>query len=724
MLATLTFWIVAAGVGIVALPLAELLLGRLPGRGLVFARALGLLAVVFPAWVVASVGIAPFGVATVVASVALLVVGCGALRIRGIGRVGAASPARAVWLTGEIVFTVAFFGWAILRSFSPDVWNTEKPMDMAFINAIGRSEWFPPHDPWQSGSDVNYYYYGHYLVAFLVRLTGIEPAVAFNLAVALFYALVATSVFGVAATLYEAARREADAPSRSPVLVGLTAVGLAALVGNLAGGAQLLQEPGRLGDYDWWSPSRVIDGTANEFPWFSFLLGDLHAHVMVTPFTLVAVAYAIQLGLRGPPLPRASRRATAELLLASLVLGALYALNSFDFPTACGIGLGALLVWALDAPGRVVRAALWGCGWVGLAVVLYLPFWDHFSPPTTSIGRIHERTSFTSFARDYWLIYGVFLWIVLALFAARFALARRYLAWIGAAGLFFLVLLAPDRLSGVAIVLVVVALAVFATLASGTFSLPYRLLWLLSAVAFGLVASGEVLYLRDAFDGTPSFRFNTVFKTGYQAWFLFAVVGAITMYWSASWFGRRLRAAWLAVLAILVAAALVYPIVGTYAKSAGFEHRPTLDGMRWLERTAPEDAAAIVWLRRSVDGTPTLVESVGPDFDPEGRGRVSTYTGIPSVITWPGHGRQWGHDSGTRIDDVQRLYATQDAAVARRLLDRYGVRYVFVGSLERRDYPAASLAKFRLMGNEVFRSGSTIIYDVGVPEPAAAGNTR
>lgn len=717
MVEALVFWLVVAGIGVAALPLGEALFGRLPGRGLVFARPLGVLVVAFPAWLLASLGVVSFGRASAITSAVVLVVVAALLRLRGLGRIGPPSPARSLWRAGEILFTVAFFGWSLLRSFSPDAWNTEKPMDIAFVNAIGRSDSFPPHDPWQSGSDINYYYYGHYLVAFLVRLTGIQSEVAYNLGVALFYALVVTSVYGVAATLYEAARRGADAPPRSPVLVGLTAAAFAAVLGNLAGGTQFLREPGRIGDYDWWSPSRVIDGTANEFPWFSFLLGDLHAHVMVTPFALVAVAYGLQLGLHGPPRWRESRlRASGELLLAALVLGALYTTNSFDFPTAAAIGLGALLVWALEAPGHWPRAVAWGCVWLVAAVVLYLPFWQSFSPPTTSVGRIREHASFTSFARDYALIYGVFLWIALALFAGRFRLPRRYVAWIGSAVLFLLVLLAPDRLSGLAVALVLVALAVFATLASGEFDQPYRLLWLLASVAFGLVASGEVLYLRDAFDGTESFRFNTVFKTGYQAWFLLAVVGSVTLYWSARWLGPRLRAAWLVGLVGLVALALVYSLFGTYARSGRFAGSPTLDGMRWLERSEPGDAAAIAWLRTSVDGAPTLVEAVGRDFDPEGRGRVSTYTGIPSVITWPGHGAQWGHDQGSRIADVQRLYSTPDLAVARRLLDRYGVRYVFVGSLERRDYPSASLEKFDRLGRVAFRSGKTVVYAI---RPAA-----
>src|SRR6185312_13766846 len=117
-------------------------------------------------------------------------------------------------------------------------------------------------------------------------------------------------------------------------------VAFAVVLGNLAAGTQLLQDRPALADYNWWSPSRVIAGTANEFPFFSFLLGDLHAHVMASPFALVAIAYATQLAVNGPGSEGETRlRAAAELMLAALVLGVLYATNGFDFPTACVIGV-------------------------------------------------------------------------------------------------------------------------------------------------------------------------------------------------------------------------------------------------------------------------------------------------------------------------------------------------------------------------------------------------
>src|SRR5918999_964713 len=115
----------------------------------------------------------------------------------------------------------AFAGMALLVAFSPDVWGTEKPMDMAFVAATNASTSFPPHDPWMAGEDLNYYYLGHLAMAMPVKLLGLAPDEGYNLAVALLAALSAAAVFTLAGTLWAAARP----PVRGgPVAVGVVAV--------------------------------------------------------------------------------------------------------------------------------------------------------------------------------------------------------------------------------------------------------------------------------------------------------------------------------------------------------------------------------------------------------------------------------------------------------------------------------------------------------------------
>jgi uncharacterized membrane protein len=191
---------------------------------------------------------------------------------------------------------------------------------------------------------------------------------------------------------------------------------------------------------------------------------------------------------------------------------------------------------------------------------------------------------------------------------------------------------------------------------------------------------------------------------------MLAVIAGVGAVWGEPWRRAPIRRLWQGVLIGLVGLAAVYPVLGTYSREAQFAGSPTLYGMRWL---APGDVAAIKWIQSNVGGAPTLLEEVGPDYDPAGRGRVSTYTGLPTVLAWPGHEIQWGHDSRLRWQAIHEIYATVDPGVARILLLRYGVRYVVVGWLERADYSAASLAKFSQLGALVFSESGAQVYEIG-----------
>ena len=161
-------------------------------------------------------------------------------------------------------------------------------MDMAFVNAANASSSFPPHDPWMAGEDLNYYYLGHLAMAMVHQGHGRRrPTRATTSPFALLAALSAAAVFTLARHAVggraAAARRACAAGRWRP---GVAAVVVCIVLGNLAGVREWLDAAGPPGDYDWFAPSRVIPGTINEFPWFSFLLGDLHAHVLALPFTV------------------------------------------------------------------------------------------------------------------------------------------------------------------------------------------------------------------------------------------------------------------------------------------------------------------------------------------------------------------------------------------------------------------------------------------------------
>src|SRR3954469_929236 len=311
MLSALGLFLLVELVGLLAAPLTGLLLGRLPGAGLGLSKIVGLLLVSWLVWMLASLHVVGYGVPLIAGVIVLLgVFGVlSGLRLRALaGRLEEAKgrrlrrltrPAlppddhvrRRLFLGGEAVFAVTYALGVLLASFAPDVWNTEKPMDMGFITAINASAHFPPHDPWMSGETLNYYYLGHVAMAWPIKLLGLRPDTGYLLCWGLLLALTCAAVFTVGGTVWAAARNALaeHAPRGGPVAAGLLAVAFTVVLGNLAGVREWVQAAHPPGDYDWFGVSRVIPGTINEFPTFSFVLGDLHAHALALPFTLLAL---------------------------------------------------------------------------------------------------------------------------------------------------------------------------------------------------------------------------------------------------------------------------------------------------------------------------------------------------------------------------------------------------------------------------------------------------
>jgi YYY domain-containing protein len=698
MTAALRFFVLIEVLGLAATPLAAVVFARLPGRGVAFAKPLGLLLATWLVWVAGSLQLVPQGLATWIAAVALVGAAGGLVWWRRQPQL----PRRAlVW--SEALALVAFATMTLLVAYSPDVWQTEKPMDMAFINAAGDARHFPPEDPWMAGEDLNYYYLGHLMAAGLVRLSGVAPDVGYNLAVAAFFALSVVAAFGLAYAL------------GGRVAAGLWGVALCMVAGTIGSGVELFSEGGPLRSYDWFGASRVIEGTINEFPSFSFTLADLHGHVMAIPFSLLALAFGVQLAVAGPaPPPRGP--AALELVVAAISLGTLYAINAWSFPVIAGlVALGAL-VRLRGAPTLRERARTlaWTLVALVLGVLAVLPFLLTYDTAADGFGTVSEREPFSAWAREGGALYGLLAYLAFTAYLIKLVRSRhpwRTAGWALAAALFVGSLLAVEDLTGVAALVALVWVAAHAAFLSAE-PAAERFVWVLIGGGLLCLAIPEVVYVKDSFAGSELYRMNTVFKLGYQAWLLLAIAGAPVIVWSWGWFARRARLvalAWALPLLALLALAAVYPVAGTYARKGGFADAPHLGGLRWLAESSPGDLEAIDWLNAEAPRGSVVLEAVGDDYSAFGHARISTFTGLPTVMGWPGHELQWAHDPGTRRQDVEAIYRATDAATAGPLLDRYDVRYVVVGPLERTSYGDAGVAKWDDLGRRVFdRDGTTI----------------
>lgn len=553
----LRFWLVIQLFALAALPLAWRLFGALPSRGYALAKPLGLLLVTYVLWLGGSLGLLRNSVGGVLASLVLVAAASLWLGRDGLRRAadndapapdhgpGASdaedrSPLTAhrpllVWLRGhwrlvlvtELLFLAAMALWAAVRSYSPEITTAggEKWMELTFLNGILRSDSFPPLDPWLAGFGISYYYFGYVMLAALTQLSGLAPAVAFNVGLAAWFALTVVAAFGVAYDMAAAllarsanhpiTQSTSSEPPRSMLatLGGLLGALFVALLGNLAGFLESMQgiglgslafwrwldikdlnclggpgytEPltacpqvtGLLPErfYWWWRASRVLNdrdlaGNAmeviDEFPFFSFLLGDMHPHVLGLPFVLLAVGLALALVLgaahretsrqvdkgSGGAKPSLGHRFAQDVVEAfplgwtgfgvyALCLGGLAFLNTWDFPIyvfLVMLSLGAALAWRQGGLSwRSAGQALLGAAALGVAgVLLYLPFYAGFQ---SQAGGILPNFVFPTRLPQFFVMFGPLLVAAIFLLAAlsrgQHGLLRRWAGlWAVAIGL-------------------------------------------------------------------------------------------------------------------------------------------------------------------------------------------------------------------------------------------------------------------------------------------------
>ncbi|MFN8457005.1 MAG: DUF2298 domain-containing protein [Anaerolineae bacterium] len=448
--------------------------------------------------------------------VLILVLALGVIWLRRQGRSEESMLAwlRREWryaLTIELLFALAFVAWAVFKTYNPNIETAggEKWMEIAFINGTLRSDYFPPQDPWLSGFAISYYYFGYVLMAMATRLSGLVSTVAFNLYVPTLFAMTLTAACGIVANLVSMSSvGQAGSLSHrlklSAILTGLLAALFVAILGNLEGLLEVLHKgallpadfwtwldirdlkappaaPGNSWIPDrfiwWWRGSRVLTDytltgheqeVIDEFPFFSFLLGDVHPHVLGLPFVLLVVSLALNVvgnwlvvnsdsisthnkkvitNLQSPiTIPsfwqEIFQNSWSSLLQAvggklafglyALYLGSLSFLNTWDFPIYLAVVGLALMVWRYnhkdeggaikDEGGRMkgesfrlhpsafILSAIVGTGLLAVAgVLLYLPFYATFQSQARGIlPNLWNPTRLPQFV----VFFGPFLWAV------------------------------------------------------------------------------------------------------------------------------------------------------------------------------------------------------------------------------------------------------------------------------------------------------------------------
>lgn len=788
MLDFIAWYVIVVILGWVVFPILYSLLPALPGRGYSLAKLFGMLAWGYLFWILGRLGLTSNNLAGLSFPLLLLAgISIWILRVKEGTQIKAwIKEHLSLVLTSEVLFLLAFAAMALVRAYNPEIVGTEKPMELAFINAIISSEGMPPHDPWLSGYAISYYYFGFVLVAMLAKLAGTLGSVAFNLGVSLTFGLTAVGAYGVLFNLLSLRK-----PSwRKALLPALLAPFFTLILSNWEGFLHYLHSRGFLwgnvpeggrspfwswldiqnlvdrpgidsfGHWWWWRASRVIQDydfsnfgkeVISEFPFFSFLLGDLHPHVLSMPYVFLILGVALGLYLR--PQGKSFRWlqvfpldiSPGFFLILAWLAGGMAFLNIWNFPMYAGVLAGAYALRNYRARGSiqpwdVLRDFLF----LGLALgltggVLYLPWYVGFS---SQAGGILPNLLFVTRGVQFWVMFGPLLVPILAWLITRWARNRNDFNLSAGAGitgalvlgLFFLML----AIIGIGSLLNVSfggepVVEIFLRTVGGTdlsqvvaegllrrITIPGTLLTLIiiSALGWGLVfkkdqaldqkdqqecsrgfdfilllvLAGMVLVLFPEFlylRDLFGYRINTIFKFYYQTWLLWSLAAAYIVATLADSLKSPGRSLVYAGLVLSVSMGLFYPILGLPSKTNNFNRAEglSLDGVYLYPAS---DYEGVEFLRTLPKGV--IAEAVGGSYS-TAHARMATYSGHPTILGWDFHEVQWrgGWDLVMpRKQDVAELYCTGQWEVAQGLLEKYQVRYLVVGDIEYSTYTAGS----------------------------------
>jgi YYY domain-containing protein len=764
-LLSVVIWWVAIGVlGLMLFPFTRRALAGLHDQGYALSRIVGLLVFAWVAWMLGSVGV-PIQRSTLTLILVVFLLGSGLLAWHD--REALRSYFKQHWrevLLIELIALVFFLVDLGIRLGNPDLWHPakggEKPMDFSYLNAVLKSTTFPPYDPWYAGGYINYYYYGFVLVGMPIKFLGVVPSTAYNLVIPTLFAILALAGYSVGSNLLLAASKlGVERMRRSARTAGLLAAVLLVLAGNLGTvrmfydgfkkiGAPPATEEGTLFvgafqsargfgrylsmdeqmpyalDHWYWNPSRAITpgegeaGPITEFPFFTFLYADLHAHMISRPLTVFSIAWAVSglmLAKEGGRRKRVNY--IAWIFIGGLALGALRPTNTWDFPVywtlAALAAAYAVYLWRGRFDRGTVLEALAMAGVIIVASqVLYQPyhqwyglgyekaeFWKGSKTPLIDYLTVHGVPLFFLFT---WMLWETRQWMAETPLSALNRL-RPHVGLIGGIILLWISLVVILMVLGYPIAAVVVPALGWAgvLLLKPGLSLGKRVILVLTGVGFALTFVVEIVVLQ----GDIS-RMNTVFKFYMQVWELFNLCAAVACvlvlielpYWRDGW-----RWAWTTLSILLIFSALLYPLVASMAKVRDrmtLTGPAALDGMLYMSYTQryhelggvhdlSDDFNAIRWMQDNIEGSPVIVEANVPEY--RWGSRYTIYTGLPGVLGWRWHQFQQrvsveDNQVDQRLFDITSFYLTQSIEEAADFLERYGVRYIVVGGLERTYY--------------------------------------
>lgn len=746
------WWVALLLIGAVFYPLSICMFWRFQDHGYLFGKGIGIAVSGWFMWLLASLRWMPFTRTNCWISLAVCAIlnyGCFII-VKKAGKRNAdahiepasktsveESECRLVpkWdrmLLLELIFFASFLFFLYLKGFNPKAYGTEKMMDYGFMTSIFRTDYFPVNDFWFSGESLNYYYFGQYLMTFLTKLSLNEVSYGYNLALGMGFAFCISFVYALVYQILKIYSRSRG--NRKSEIVSSLGGALAALAVTIAGNVHyivfakivpavwdILQIEGEKPSYWFPNSTRYIgyvpdtdDKTIHEFPSYSFILGDLHAHVINITFVLIVLAVLYAFLMRQKNAMHAASHVTHEashegqaqtfdwkkeawnpqVLLIGFFIGIFIMTNYWDFPIYFVVAGAVILASNAVITGfrkeSLILTAIHAAQVIIISQLVSLPFQLNFVKMTNGIAFAQNHTKLYQLFILWGLPVLVVLGFVIALITKEYRGRRERLQRTGEED--------GQQISeageedGQHISVAGEGNCFFCFIKNLEISDLYILI--LGLCAIGLILVPEVIYIVDIYGGSYK-RSNTMFKLVYQAFILFGIsMGYILTRFVLLKETSRQRK-WGIVGVILLLMTCGY--FGTSCKAWFGDVRKTenyqgLAADQYIYTEQPADAAAIEWLKENAQDGQVVLEANGNSYTIYNR--VSVLTGLPTVLGWHTHEWLWHNTSvpvDSRVTDIQTMYTLQQEQIVTDLLRQYGVSYIFIGSCEYEKYESLGM---------------------------------
>jgi uncharacterized membrane protein len=752
-------------IGTAFLPLTFAIFENFKDKGYIFSKIIGLAFLTYFVFLTGSLKLLKFSEATVLFSLLILfIINYFIFIYKKQHLLPIIKKHLKVFIVEELIFLITLCFWSFIRSNSPDIHGLEKFMDFGFLNSILRADYFPPKDMWYTPLSINYYYFGHLITAVITKLTSISSFISYNLMLSTLFALTFTASLSFGINLFDKIKI-----SIKSISAGLISAILVTLGGNLTtlyaffGPYTPADKPVPFWQLPflplsfpngYWYPNatRFIPFTIHEFPIYSFVVSDLHGHVLDIPFVLLIIS-TIYVFFNNKKIT------LLHLLFLAFVFSVMYMTNAWDGLIYLLLGFLVLIVfnfYQVNHKSMLLKTRLYEMLKQYLVLFLgffafSLPFNLNFKPFVSGIGVICAPKFLTNIGKI-----GPFL------FEADHCQRSPLWQLIILYGFFYFF--------------------VFCFLAFLKFKKNYKLtkndifVLILILLSTLLIMIPEFMYVKDIYP--TYYRANTMFKLAYEAFIMLSLCSAFIFIKLISSIKRKKILIPFSIITLFLSFFIfIYPVFAINSYYQDLKNYHGLNGTKYLFSLYPGDYNLINWINENIKGQPVILEANGDSYTDYAR--ISANTGLPTVIGWPVHEWLW---RGTydivapRISDVQTLYesniydssrktyvvqpgdylikiaeklkfdnwqtlynlnqdqilnpsilyANQNLVVSnptnkidekklneiKNLIKKYHISYTVISTLERQKYSNLNEQTFTILGKLIYQSGNTKLYKI------------